>query len=127
MSYKSSTSASATFNFRADLNVKCFDDNFEAEVDQAFLHVEQQNAHVLASFEALVILTDLRDPKLQAHITIDTTRFRLSNLEKIYKFTASSDDVLIDKITSEDERVRRRFYDVIDDWTEFELHVYAAD
>ena len=127
MNWKTSASASATFNFQADLEVKCFDDDFEAEIDQAFLHVEQQNAHVLASFEALVILTDLRDPKLQAHVTIDTTRFRLSNLEKIYKFTASSDDVLIDKITSEDEEVRRRFFDVIDDWTEFELHVYAAD
>ena len=81
MSYKSSTSASATFNFQADLEVECF----------------------------------------------DVRRLRLFNLEKHYKSRASSDNALIEKITSEDEEVRRRFYDVIDDWTEFDLHVYAAN
>lgn len=127
MSYKSSTSASATFNFQADLEVKCFDDDFDVEVEQSVLHIDQSGTDVYASFEALVVLTDLDNPNRKAHIRIDTRRARLFSLEKTYSFTASSDAVLVEKLIAEDEEVRRRFYDVIDDWTEFELHVYAAD
>ena len=126
MSYKSSTETSKTFNFKADLEVECFDDNFEIEVEQSVLQIDQDGTDVYASFEALVVLTDLNNPNQKAHIRIDVRRFRLFNLEKTYNFTASSDAVLVEKITSEDEEVRRRFYDVIDDWTEFDLHVYAV-
>ena len=72
-------------------------------------------------------MIDLENPNNRAIIRFDVQRFRLINLEKNYKCTASSDSVLVEKITSEDEEVRRKFYDIIDDWTEFELHVYAAD
>lgn len=127
MSYKSSTSTSATFNFDADLEITCFDDNFEIEVEQTALQIDQTGTDVYASFEALAIMTDLKDQNNKAHIRIDVRRVRLFSLEKTYSFNASSDSVTVEKITSEDEEVRRRFYDVIDDWTEFDLHVYAAD
>lgn len=126
MNSKTSASASATFNFQADLDVSCFDDRVEIEVDQSILRIENQRNDVYASFEALVIMTDLENPNHKAHVRIDTKRFRLFGLEKIYSFTASSDAVIVEKITSEDEEVRRRFYDVIDDWTEFDLHIYAV-
>lgn len=127
MNWKTSASASTTFNFKADLEVRCFDDDFDIEVEQSALQINQNGTDANASFEALIILTDLKNPNSKAHIRYDVRNFRLSNLEKRYKCTASSDEVLVEKITSEDEEVRRRFYDVIDDWTEFELHVYAAD
>mgnify|MGYP001737252365 CR=1 FL=1 len=127
MSYKSSTSASATFNFQADLAVTCFDDDFSVEVEQSVLQINQNGTDVYASFEALIVLIDLKDPKNKAFVRLDVRQFRLFSLEKNYKFTASSDNALVEKITSEDEEVRRRFFDVIDDWIEFELHVYAAD
>lgn len=127
MSYKSSTETSTTFNFKADLDVECFDDNFEIEVEQSVLQIDQDGTDVYASFEALVVLTDLDNPSHRAHIRIDMRRARLFSLEKTYSFNASSETVTVEKITSEDEEVRRRFYDVIDDWTEFDLHVYAAD
>lgn len=127
MSYKSSTSAAATFNFTADLEVTCFDDNFEIEVEQSLLQIDRSGTDVYASFEALAIMTDLKDPNNKSHIRIDVRRARLFSLEKTYSFNASSDAVTVEKITSEDEEVRRRFYDIIDDWTEFDLHVYAAD
>lgn len=121
------TSASATFNFQADLEVKCFDDDFDVEVEQSVLHIDPKGTDAHASFEALVVLTDLKDPKNKAYIRLDVRRFRLFNLEKSLHFRASSDNAIIEKITSEDEEVRRRFFDVIDDWMEFDLHVYAAD
>ena len=127
MSCKSSTSASATFNFQADLEVTCFDDDFSIEVEQSVLQIDQNGTDVYASFEALAVMTDLKDPNNKAHIRIDVRRARLFSLEKTYSFNASSDAVAVEKITSEDEEVRRRFYDVIDDWTEFDLHVYAVD
>lgn len=127
MSYKSSTSASATFNFQADLEVKCFDDDFDVEVEQSVLQIDQNGTDVYASFEALIVLSELRNPNNKAFVRLDVRQFRLFSLEKSYKFTTSSDNALVKKITSEDEEVRRRFFDVIDDWTEFELHVYAAD
>lgn len=126
MSYKSSTSDSATFNFQADLEVECFDDNFDIEVEQSALQIDKNGSDVYASFEALVILTDLENPNNQAHIRFGVQRLRLFNLEKSYSCNASSDAVIVEKITSEDEEVRRKFYDLIDDWTEFDLHVYAA-
>lgn len=127
MRKSSTTRTSATFNFQADLNVECFDDRVEIEVDQSILRIENQGNDVYASFEALVIMTDLENPNHKAHIRIDVGRFRLFNLEKSYSYNASSESILVEKITSEDEEVRRKFYDIIDDWTEFELHVYAAD
>lgn len=127
MSYKSSTSTSATFNFDADLEITCFDDNFEIEVKQTALQIDQTGTDVYASFEALAIMTDLKDQNNKAHIRIDVRRVRLFSLEKTYSFNASSDSVTVEKITSEDEEVRRRFYDVIDDWTEFDLNVCAVD
>lgn len=126
MSYKSSTETSKTFNFKADLEVECFDDNFEIEVEQSVLQIDQDSTDVYASFEALVVLTDLDNPNRKAHIRIDVRRARLFSLEKTYSFTASSDVVLVEKLMAEDEEVRRRFYDVIDDWMEFDLHVYAV-
>ena len=127
MSYKSSTSTSATFNFDADLEITCFDDNFEIEVEQTALQIDQTGTDVYASFEALAIMTDLKDQNNKAHITIDFRRVLLFFLEKKYSYNASSDSVTVEKITSEDEEVRRRFYDVIDDWTEFDLNVCAVD
>ncbi len=120
-------SASATFNFQADLEVKCFDDDFDVEVEQSSLQIENQGSDVYATFTAIVAMIDHANPNNRALIRFDVRRLRLFNLEKHYKSRASSDNALIEKITSEDEEVRRRFYDVIDDWTEFELHVYAAD
>ena len=127
MNWKTSASASTTFNFTADLEVRCFDDDFDIEVEQTLLQIDQNGSDANASFEALIILTDLKNPNSKAYIRYDARNFRLSNLEKRYRCTSSSDEVLVEKITSEDEEVRRRFYDVIDDWTEFELHVYAAN
>lgn len=126
MSYKSSTEASKTFNFKADLEVECFDDHFSVEVEQSVLQIDQSGTDVYASFEALVVLTDLDNPNHRAYIRIDVRRALLFSLEKTYSFNASSDAVLVEKITSEDEEVRRRFYDVIDDWMEFDLRVYAV-
>lgn len=126
MSYKSSTETSKTFNFKADLEVECFDDNFGVEVEQSVLQIDQDSTDVYASFEALVVLTDLTNLNQKAHIRIDVRRALLFSLEKTYSFTASSDAVMVEKITSEDEEVRRRFYDVIDDWMEFDLHVSAV-
>ena len=127
MSYKSSTSDSATFNFQADLSVECFDDRVEIEVDQSILRIENQGNDVYASFEALVVMTDLENPNNKAHIRFGVRRLRLFNLEKSYSCNASSDSVIVEKITSEDEEVRRKFYDIIDDWIEFDLNVYVAD
>lgn len=127
MGKSSTTKASAVFNFRADLEITCFDDNFEIEVEQTALQIDQTGTDVYASFEALAIMTDLKDQNNKAHIRIDVRRARLFSLEKTYSFNASSDSVTVEKITSEDEEVRRRFYDVIDDWTEFDLNVCAVD
>ena len=127
MNWKTSASASTTFNFKADLEVRCFDDDFNIEVEQSLLQIDRIGNEVYASFEALVIMTDLKDPNNKAHIRIDVRRVRLFSLEKTYSFNASSDAVTVEKITSEDEEVRRRFYDVIDDWTEFDLHVCTID
>ena len=126
MSYKSSTEASKTFNFKADLEVECFDDHFSVEVEQSVLQIDQSGTDAYASFEALVVLTDLDNPNHRAYIRIDLRRFLLFNLAKSYSFTASNSANLVEKITSEDEEVRRRFYDVIDDWMEFDLRVYAV-
>lgn len=127
MGKSSTTETSATFNFQANLNVECFDDRVEIEVDQSILRIENQGNDVYASFEALVIMTDSENPNHKAHIRIDVRRALLFSLEKTYSFNASSDSVIVEKITSEDEEVRRKFYDIIDDWTEFDLNVYVAD
>ena len=124
---KSSTRTSATLNFQANLDVKCYDDEVEIEVDQTALQIEQQGSDVYATFVAIVNMIDLKNPNNRAIIRFDVRRFRLINLEKHYKSKPSSDNALVEKITSEDEEVRRKFYDIIDDWTEFELHIYAAD
>ena len=127
MGKSSTTKASAVFNFRADLDVKCYDDQVEIEIDQTTLQIEQQGSDVYATFVAIVDMIDLENPNNRAIIRFDVRRFRLVNLEKHYKSKPNSNNSLVEKITSEDEEVRRRFYDIIDDWTEFELHVYAAD
>lgn len=124
---KSSTRTSATLNFQADLDVKCFDDRVEIEIDQTTLQIEQRGSDVYATFAAIANMIDLENPNNRAIIRFDVRRFRLINLEKHYTCTPSSDNALVEKITSEDEEVRRKFYDIIDDWTKFELNVYAAD
>ena len=74
MSYKSSTSASATFNFQADLEVECFVDDFDVEVEQSVLQIENQGSDVYATFTATVVMIDqsnsnnraiIRRPKTQ--------------------------------------------------------------
>ena len=127
MGKSSTTRTSTTFNFKADLEVTCFDDRVEIEIDQSILRIENQGNDVYASFEALVIMTDSENPNHRAHIRIDVRRALLFSLEKTYSFNASSDSAIIEKITSEDEEVRRKFYDIIDDWTEFDLNVYVVD
>lgn len=127
MGKSSTTRTSAAINFQADFDVKCYDDRVEIEVDQTTLQIEQQGSDVYATFVAIVNMIDLENPNNRAIIRFDVRRFRLINLEKHYTCTASSDSTLVEKITSEDEEVRRKFYDIIDDWTKFELSVYAAD
>ena len=124
---KSSTRTSATLNFQADLDVKCYDDEVEIAVDQSTLQIEQQGPDVYATFVAIVNMIDLKNPNNRAIIRFDVRRFRLINLEKHYRSKPNSDNALVEKITSEDEEVRRKFYDIIDDWLDFELYVYAAD
>ena len=127
MSYKLSTSTSATLNFQADLDVKCYDDEVEIEVDQTTLQIENQGSDVYATFVAIANMIDLKNQNNRAIIRFDVRRLRLINLEKYYRSKPNSDNALVEKITSEDEEVRRKFYDIIDDWLDFELYVYAAD
>ena len=130
MSCKSSTEIPAPFNFKADFFVRCLEDGFsvEIEVDQSILKIENSGSNILASFEALVIMTEKLNPNNRAIIHFDLRQLELSNLEKRFRCSPLDEEVTIEKITSEDEEVRRRFYDIIEDsMTEFSLHVYVAD
>ena len=97
MNSKTSALASETFSFRADLEVECFDDNFDIEVEQSALQIDKNGSDVYASFEALVILTDLENPNNKAHIRFGVQRLRLFNLEKSYSCNASSDAVIVER------------------------------
>lgn len=128
MEYQSLAEFSRPVIFKADFLMRCSTDFFEIEIERSILQIERNDSSFIASFEALIVLIDLSNRNNRAIVRFDVRQLDLSNFENHFRCSASKEHVSIEMITSEDEEIRRRFYDVIEDWmTEFELHVYTAD
>lgn len=57
--------ASIVLGFNADLEIVCYDDRVESEINDSSLKIEKDGDEFYASFEAMISLIDVTDPSAQ--------------------------------------------------------------
>lgn len=121
--------ASIVLAFNADLEIVCYDDRVEFEINDSSLKIEKDGDEFYASFEAMISLIDVTDPSAQMFVRLYAEKIRLmiKYLEADRIYNAADDNVRIEKITTEDEETRERFYDILKESTKFIVHIRVED
>lgn len=121
--------ASIVLGFNADLEIVCYDDRVESEINDSSLKIEKDGDEFYASFEAMISLIDVTDPSAQMFVRLYAEKIRLmiKYLEADRIYNAADDNVRIKKITTDDEETRERFYDILKESTKFIVHIRAED
>jgi hypothetical protein len=121
--------ASIVLAFNADLEIVCKDDRVEFEINQSSLKIEKDGDDFYASFEAIISLIDVTDPSAQTIVQLYAEKIRLmiKYLEANRVYNAADDNVRIEKITTEDEETREKFYDILKDSIKFVLNIRVED
>lgn len=121
--------ASIVLGFNADLEIVCYDDRVEFEINDSSLKIEKDGDEFYASFEAMISLIDVTDPSAQMFVQLYAEKIRLmiKYLEADRIYNAADDNVRIEKITTEDEETRERFYDILKESTKFIVHIRVED
>ena len=121
--------ASIVLAFNADLEIVCKDDRVEFEINQSSLKIEKDGDDFYTSFEAIISLIDITDPSAQMIVQLYAEKIRLmiKYLEANRVYNAADDNVRIEKITTEDEETREKFYDILKDSIKFVLNIRVED
>lgn len=118
---------SSTFNFNADIIDNCHCSQFETEICESELNVWNEGNKVFMSIYLKIEIADVDDAANLAIVTLEQTKVRLESLERNQMYTGRNTDVVLERISSNDEEVIERFKDFIcSTMLEFLVHVYIV-
>ena len=118
---------SSTFDFNADIIDKCHCSQFETEICESELNVLNEGNKVFMSIYLKIEIADVDDAANLAIVTLERSKVRLESLERNQMYTGRNTDVVLERISSNDEEVIERFKDFIGStMLEFLVHVYIV-
>lgn len=118
---------SSTFNFNADVVDQCHCSQFETEVCESDLTVWNEGNKIFMSVSLMIEIVDVDNVANRAVVTLERNKVRLESLERDQMYTGRNTDIVLERISSNDEEVVERFKDFISSTMfEFLVHVYIV-
>ena len=118
---------SSAFNFNADIIDRCHCSQFETEICESELNVWNEGNKVFMSICLMIEIVDVDNAANHAIVTLEKTKVRLESLERNQMLTGRNTDIILERISSNDEEVIERFKDFISStMLEFLVHVYIV-
>lgn len=118
---------SSTFNFNADVVDQCHCSQFETEICESDLTVWNEGDKIFMSISLMIEIVDVDNVANHAVVTLERNKVRLESLERDQMYTGRNTDIVLERISSNDEEVVERFKDFISSTMfEFLVHVYIV-
>lgn len=118
---------SSTFNFNADVVDQCHCSQFETEICESDLTVWNEGNKIFMSISLMIEIVDVDNVANHAVVTLERNKVRLESLERDQMYTGRNTDIVLERISSNDEEVVERFKDFISSTMfEFLVHVYIV-
>ena len=118
---------SSTFNFNADVVDQCHCSQFETEICESDLTVWNEGNKIFMSISLMIEIVDVDNVANHAVVTLERNKVRLESLERDQMYTGRNTDIILERISSNDEEVVERFKDFISSTMfEFLVHVYIV-
>lgn len=118
---------SSTFNFNADVVDQCHCSQFETEICESDLTVWNERNKIFMSISLMIEIVDVDNVANHAVVTLERDKVRLESLERDQMYTGRNTDIILERISSNDEEVVERFKDFISSTMfEFLVHVYIV-
>lgn len=118
---------SSTFNFNADVVDQCHCSQFETEICESDLTVWNEGNKIFMSISLMIEIVDVDNVANRAVVTLEQNKVRLESLERDQMYTGRNTDIVLERISSNDEEVVERFKDFISSTMfEFLVHVYIV-
>ena len=118
---------SSTFNFNADIVDQCHCSQFETEICESDLTVWNEGNKIFMSISLMIEIVDVDNVANHAVVTLEQNKVRLESLERDQMYTGRNTDIVLERISSNDEEVVERFKDFISSTMfEFLVHVYIV-
>ena len=118
---------SSTFNFNADVLDQCHCSQFETEICESDLTVWNEGNKIFMSISLMIEIVDVDNVANHAVVTLEQNKVRLESLERDQMYTGRNTDIVLERISSNDEEVVERFKDFISSTMfEFLVHVYIV-
>lgn len=118
---------SSTFNFNADVVDQCHCSQFETEICESDLTVWNEGNKIFMSISLMIEIVDVDNVANHAVVTLEQNKVRLESLERDQMYTGRNTDIVLERISSNDEEVVERFKDFISSTMfEFLVHVYIV-
>lgn len=118
---------SSTFNFNADVVDQCHCSQFETEICESDLTVWNEGNKIFMSISLMIEIVDVDNVANRAVVTLEQNKVRLESLERDQMYTGRNTDIILERISSNDEEVVERFKDFISSTMfEFLVHVYIV-
>lgn len=118
---------SSTFNFNADVVDQCHCSQFETEICESDLTVWNEGNKIFMSISLMIEIVDVDNVANHAVVTLERNKVRLESLERDQMYTGRNTDIILERISSNDEEVVERFKDFISSaMFEFLVHVYIV-
>lgn len=117
----------SVFNFNAEITDQCRCDQFETEICESELNVWNEGSKVFMSIRLTIEIVDVDNVSNRAIVTLERDKVRLESLKRDLMYTGRNTDILLERISSEDEEVIERFKEFISSTMfEFIINVYAV-
>lgn len=117
----------STFNFNADVVDQCHCSQFETEICESDLTVWNEGNKIFMSISLMIEIVDVDNVANHAVVTLERNKVRLESLERDQMYTGRNTDIVLERISSNDEEVVERFKDFISSTMfEFLVHVYIV-
>lgn len=118
---------SSTFNFNADVLDQCHCNQFETEICESDLTVWNEGNKIFMSISLMIEIVDVDNVANHAVVTLERNKVRLESLERDQMYTGRNTDIVLERLSSNDEEVVERFKDFISSTMfEFLVHVYIV-
>lgn len=118
---------SSTFNFNADVVDQCHCSQIETEICESDLTVWNEGNKIFMSISLMIEIVDVDNVANRAVVTLEQNKVRLESLERDQMYTGRNTDIVLERLSSNDEEVVERFKDFISSTMfEFLVHVYIV-
>lgn len=118
---------SSVFNFNADVVDQCHCSQFETEICESDLTIWNEGNKIFMSISLMIEIVDVDNVANHAVVTLERNKVRLESLERDQMYTGRNTDIVLERISSNDEEVVERFKDFISSTMfEFLVHVYIV-